>query len=263
MSSPVTHPSPAGADRDDSPFVRSAMVLYAAVVYLLFLVVFTYAIGWVEGLVVPRGIDDGTPTPVVTAVLIDLGLLTVFALQHSVMARPAFKRWWTRIVPPPVERTTYVLFATAALALVLWQWRPLPDVVWEIGPTWARLVVYVVSFTGWGMLLLSTFLIDHFDLFGLRQAARHRAGRPPSAPRFQTPLLYRVVRHPLYLGFLVAFWAAPTMTAGHLLFAGVTTAYILLAIRLEERDLLDHLGDDYAHYRDRVPMILPTGRRSS
>lgn len=258
----MSRSSTAAERQTDSTIARTAMLAYGVAVYALFLGVFAYSIGFVEGLVVPRTIDDGAQAAPTTALLVNVALLGVFALQHSVMARPAFKRWWTRWVPQPVERTTYVLFATGALALVMWQWQPMPTVIWELATPWARVAVYAISFAGWGMVLLSTFLIDHFDLFGLRQVARHRAGRAQVSPSFRTPLLYRVVRHPLYLGFIVAFWAAPTMSTGRLLFAVGTTGYILVAIQLEERDLVDHLGDDYARYRQRVPMLLPTGRRS-
>ncbi len=240
---------------------RAMAVAYGAVVYVAFLATFVYAIGFVEGLVVPKGIDDGTETSVGLAIAINLAVLTVFAVQHSVMARPWFKRWWTRFVPQPIERSTYVLFASAALALVLWQWRPLPDVAWSIeGQPW-RGLVYGVSFLGWGMVLAATFMIDHFDLFGLKQVTRHLRGKEQVSPRFQTPLLYRVVRHPLLLGFLIAFWAAPTMTVGHLLFAGVTTAYILVAQQLEEHDLVASIGRPYLEYRQRVRGLIPIPRR--
>lgn len=242
---------------------RAAMSVYAGVVYLAFLVVFLYVIGFVEGLVVPKDIDDGRRATTWLAVAVDVGLLLLFAGQHSIMARATFKRWWTRIIPEPIERSTYVAFATGALALLMWQWRPLPTVIWDLDATAARVVVYAISFAGWGIVLLSTFLIDHFDLFGLRQVYRHHTGRPADTPQFQTPLLYRLVRHPLYLGFLLAFWAAPTMTVGHLLFAAGTTAYILLAIQLEERDLVGHFGDDYRDYRRRTPMLVPRPQSGS
>ena len=233
------------------------MVLYGVVTYALFLALFVYAVGWVEGLVVPRSIDDGPEVAVWVAIAVDTGLLAVFAIQHSVMARPAFKRWWTRYVPQPVERTTYVLLASLALALVMWQWRPVGGVVWDVTAQPWRTIVFGVSFVGWGIVLLSTFLIDHFDLFGLRQVARHLRGREQTSPAFQTPLLYRRVRHPLMFGFLVAFWASPTMTGGRLLYAGATTAYILVALRYEERDLVAHVGERYRRYQQRVPMLLP------
>lgn len=240
---------------------RAAALAYGVVVYGLFLATFTYAILFVEGLLVPKGIDDGATTGTAAAIGINLVLLTAFALQHSVMARPWFKRWWTRFVPRAVERTTYVLFATALLALLVWQWRPLPEVVWSVDAQPWRGLVYATSFGGWGLLLVSTFAIDHFDLFGLRQTLRHWAGRDQTSPAFQTPLLYRVVRHPLYLGFIIAFWAAPTMTAGHLLFAAVTTAYILVAIQFEEHDLVAAFGDRYRAHRTRTPMLVPGLRR--
>lgn len=228
---------------------------------MAFLATFLYAIGFVEGLVVPKGIDDGADTTLGLAIAINLAVLTVFALQHSIMARPSFKRWWTRFAPQPVERTTYVLLASAALALVMWAWRPLPEVVWSIEAQPWRGLVYGVSLLGWAMVLAATFMIDHFDLFGLKQVTRHLRGNEQVSPRFQTPLLYRVVRHPLLLGFLIAFWAAPTMTVGHLLFAGVTTAYILVAQQLEEHDLVASIGRPYVEYRQRVRGLIPVPRR--
>ena len=195
------------------------MRAYGFFVYGAFLAGFVYFIGWVEGLLVPRTIDEGPAGPTALAIVVDLLLLGLFAAQHSVMARPWFKRLWTRVVPAPVERSTYVLLATAVLVVVMWLWRPLPEAVWETDSTAVRAVAYAVSFAGWGLVLLSTFAIDHADMFGLSQVQRHHAGSPPAAPTLATPLLYRVVRHPLYLGFLVAFWVAPTMSAGRLLFA--------------------------------------------
>lgn len=237
------------------------MAAYGVVVYFTFLAVFAYLIGWVEGLVVPRTIDEGPAASLTTAILVDLAVLSVFAVQHSAMARPAFKRRWTRAVPAPVERSTYVLFATVAVALVMSQWRPLPDAIWDVEPTALRAAIYAVSFVGWGMVLLSTFLIDHFDLFGLRPVLRHRASKPATDSAFVTPSLYRVVRHPLYLGFLVAFWAAPSMTRGRLLFAVVLSAYVLVAIRLEEHDLVETFGERYRTYRRQTPMLIPRRHR--
>ncbi len=195
------------------------------------------------------------------AVAIDLVLLTLFALQHSVMARPAFKRWWTRYVPAAIERSTYVLLASLVLALLLWQWRSIPAVVWEVSSTPARLAVWALFWLGWGIVLASTFMISHFELFGLRQVFAVWRGEPQPETGFRTTLFYRVVRHPLNLGFIVAFWAAPTMTAGHLLFAAVTTGWILLAMQLEERDLVAALGTRYVEYRRRVPMLIPGLRK--
>lgn len=240
---------------------RTLMAAYGIAVYLAFLAVVAYAVGFVEGMVVPSGIDDGPPTATWVALTIDVGLLALFAAQHSGMARAEFKDWWTEHVPAPVERSTYVLLATATLALLMWQWRPLPTVVWEVSSAPWRAIVRGVSFAGWGILLFSTFLIDHWHLFGLRQVLRHRRGEPPADPPFRTRSLYRVVRHPLLLGFLVAFWAAPTMTLGHVVFAAGMTIYALVGARLEERDLVEHFGDRYRRYQTEVPMILPTGRR--
>ncbi|TCN52712.1 protein-S-isoprenylcysteine O-methyltransferase Ste14 [Rhodococcus sp. SMB37] len=247
---------------DTGPRTRTAasrllVTGYGVCAYLIFLAVFLYAIGWVERLVVPRNIDQGPRAPAGIAIVIDLALLSLFAVQHSVMARPWFKRRWIRIVPEPAERSTYVLLASAALALVMWQWRPLPHPIWDIDSSPLRILLYALSLAGFGLVLVSTFAINHFDLFGLRQVIRNQRGQPPAANAFRIPLLYRSVRHPLYLGFLVAFWVAPTMSVGHLLFAAVTTAYVLVAIRFEEHDLVATFGERYRAYRTRVPMIVP------
>jgi protein-S-isoprenylcysteine O-methyltransferase Ste14 len=191
------------------------------------------------------------------ALIINLILMSIFAIQHSVMARQQFKRWWTQFVPASVERTTYVLFATLALALLLWQWRPMPEVVWQVANPQAATAITAVSLIGWLIVLTSTFLINHFELFGLHQVANNLTGRPMPAPRFRMPLYYKFVRHPIYLGFIIAFWAAPTMTLGHLLFAAVTTAYIFVGIQLEERDMVEVFGDQYRSYKKRVSMLLP------
>jgi protein-S-isoprenylcysteine O-methyltransferase Ste14 len=241
---------------------RALTFLYGLVAYFLFLVAFTYAIGFISGVAVPTTIDTGAVVPITEAVIVNLLLLTLFAVQHSVMARPAFKRWWTRFVPPPIERSTYVLFATLALILLLWQWRPMPTVVWQVSDPTMAMVVLGVAFFGWFLVLFSTFLINHFELFGLHQVVLNLLGRKAPEPHFRTPILYRVVRHPLYLGFIIAFWAAPTMTVGRLLFAAVTTAYIFVGIWLEERDLIAVFGDEYRRYRQRVAMLIPFWRKA-
>jgi protein-S-isoprenylcysteine O-methyltransferase Ste14 len=238
-------------------------VVYALAAYVFFLGTFLYAVGFVGNIGVPRTIDHGPEAPAVLALAIDVALLGVFAVQHSVMARPAFKRWWTRWVPPPIERSTFVVFASAALALLLWQWRPIPAVIWEIRDGAAAIAVQAVFWAGWGVLLVSTFLINHFELFGLRQVYALLADEPIPDPEFRTPLFYRYVRHPIYLGFVLSFWAAPVMTAGHLLFAVMTTGYILVGIWFEERDLVAQFGDRYRRYRRQVGMLLPHRRSVS
>ena len=242
---------------------RALGMLYGVTAYLVFLAVFVYLFGFVGDLVVPRSIDDGPSAPVTVALLVDVGLLLLFAVQHSVMARQGFKRWWTRIVPWHLERSTYVLLASLVLAVVMWGWRPIPATVWSVESTVGAGVLQGLFWVGWGTVLLSTFLIDHFRLFGLKQVWAHMRGADLEPPEFQTPGLYRVVRHPLYLGFLLAFWCTPEMTAGHLLFAGVWTAWILVAIRLEERDLVAFHGAAYRAYRERVRMLLPLPRGSA
>jgi protein-S-isoprenylcysteine O-methyltransferase Ste14 len=236
---------------------RFAALLYGTAAYLVFSIVFLYAIGFVEGLVVSKTIDTGTAAPIAQALLVNLVLMSIFAIQHSVMARPRFKRWWTKFVPPAVERSTYVLLASLALAFLLWQWRPMPAVLWHIANPSLAMAVTILSFVGWAVALTSTFLINHFELFGLQQVANNLIGQSVPTPRFRTPLLYKFVRHPLYLGFIIAFWATPTMTAGHLLFAAVTTAFILLGATLEERDFISVFGNEYRAYRKRVAMLIP------
>jgi len=227
--------------------------------YVFFLATFTYAIGFVGNLpLLPKTIDSGAAAPLLEAVLVNLGLLGLFAVQHSVMARRGFKRWWTRIVPESVERSTFVLASTAVLALLLWQWRPIAEpVVWSVTDPLGRGVLLAVFGLGWAVLLISTFLINHFELFGLRQVWANLRGQKLPEPVFHTPLFYRHVRHPLYLGFLLGFWATPHMTAGHLLFAAACTGYILIGIWFEERDLVAQFGDRYRVYRQQVGMLLP------
>jgi protein-S-isoprenylcysteine O-methyltransferase Ste14 len=236
---------------------RIIAFLYGLVAYLFFFVTFLYAIGFVEGLVVPKTIDTGSATPAAEALIVNLLLLSVFAVQHSLMARKQFKAWWTQFVPPSVERSTYVLLSSLALALLCWQWRAMPTVVWQIVEPHTATAIIALSLVGFVIVLTSTFLINHFELFGLHQVTNNLTNRPMPVQRFRTPMLYKVVRHPLYLGFIIAFWAAPTMTVGHLLFAASTTAYILVGIALEERDMVELFGDEYRRYRERVSMIVP------
>ena len=237
--------------------MRALVLLYGVLCYCVFFATFLYAIGFAGGQVVSKGIDDGTPASVPVSLAVNLGLLSIFAVQHSVMARPAFKRWWTRFVPQAVERSTYVLASSIALILLFWLWRPLTTIVWDVEPVPARLAVWGLFWLGWLTVLVATFLINHFDLFGLRQVYLFATGRPYTPVGFRTPALHQVVRHPIMLGFLIAFWAAPTMTAGHLLFSAVTTAYVLLALQLEERDLVTFYGEDYRAYQRQVRMLLP------
>lgn len=242
---------------------RIAALLFGAASYVVFLAAFLLAIhfvgdlGWIDGVSID---GDGSERGGATAWLVDAALLGLFAVQHSVMARPGFKRWWTKSIPPPVERSTYVLVASLILLALYAFWRPLPSVVWDVRGNWAGTLLGATFWLGWGIVLVSTFLIDHFELFGLRQVWLHFRGAPQPAPGFRTPGLYRILRHPIMLGFLLAFWSAPRMTVGHLLFAGLTSAYILVAIQLEERDLVAHHGDAYLKYRASVSMLLPLPR---
>ena len=239
---------------------RSLIFAYGLGSYVAFLAVFLYAIGFIGNFGVPKSLDSPATDSWTTALLIDLGLLSLFAVQHSVMARRGFKNLLTRVVPPAAERSTYVLASSLALFLLFWQWRPLGGVVWDIQNTIGRGILYGGFAFGWLLVLLTTFVINHFDLFGLRQVWRHLQGEPQTGLRFVTPVLYRVVRHPLYVGWLCVFWSTPTMTVTHLFFAAVTTAYILVAIQLEERDLIKE-HPEYATYRKQVPMLVPSWPR--
>jgi methanethiol S-methyltransferase len=236
--------------------------LFGLLAYLVFLPTFLYAIGFVTGLGVPKTIDDGVVVPVTEALIVNLLLLSLFAVQHSGMARKPFKRWLAQFMPASVERSVYVLLASLALILLLWQWRPIPTVVWQVTNAQVAMTMTALSLAGWLLVLFSTFLINHFELFGLHQVAANLAGRTMPAARFKTPVLYKFVRHPIYLGFIIAFWATPVMTVGHLLFAAVTTAYIFVGIALEERDLIQLFGEEYKRYRAQVGMLAPFRRKS-
>jgi len=237
--------------------------IYGIISYVLFFGTFLYAVGFVGNLVVPKSIDSGVGGALLPSLLINAGLLTVFALQHSVMARPAFKKVWTKLVPKSVERSTYVLFASAALILVYWQWRPIPITIWNLENTALEPAMYGLYFLGWGIVLTGTYMISHAHLFGLQQVHQRLKNEKLTSPKFQVKGYYKVIRHPLMAGFLVAFWATPHMTVGRLLFAGASTGYILIALQLEEHDLISYFGDRYRMYREQVPMLIPGLKRKA
>ena len=236
---------------------RLLTLCYGGLAYLIFFGTFLYAVGFVSGYVVPKTLDTGSMSSLQTALLVNLVLMSIFAVQHSGMARMGFKKLFARFASPAIERSTYVLLASLSLILLYWQWQPMPSVVWNIEAPVLAGVVTACGFLGWLIVLYSTFLISHFELFGLTQVVSHFFGWMAAPVRFKTPGLYRLIRHPIYLGFIIAFWCTPTMTLGHLLFAAVTTAYIFVGIWLEERDLVAFFGDEYRKYRQRVAMLLP------
>jgi protein-S-isoprenylcysteine O-methyltransferase Ste14 len=236
---------------------KAFAALYGFVCYLIFFVAFLYAIGFTGNFIVPKGIDDGVEGPLIASLIINVLLMGLFAVQHTIMARPGFKKWWTNYVPWPVERSTFVLFASLALILLYVLWQPMTASVWSVTSPALRIVIWAIFAIGWGIVLLATFMIGHFELFGLQQVVFHMQGKKLPTPGFKEPGFYKYVRHPIMTGFIIAFWATPDMTTGHLLFAAVTTAYILIAIQIEERDLVKLLGKAYTDYRKRVPALIP------
>lgn len=233
-------------------------LIYGIISYIIFFITFLYSIGFVGKLIVPKSINSGSEdTTIISAIIINVILLSIFALQHSIMARPAFKRWWTRFVPAAIERSTYVLLSSLALVLLFWFWQPMTGVIWSIENPVGNQILNILFWIGWLIVLLSTFMINHFDLFGLRQVYLKFKEREYVNLGFKTPWLYRYVRHPIMTGFIIAFWATPHMTVGHLLFAVTTTLYILVALQFEEHDLIQYFGEEYRNYKKRVSMLFP------
>lgn len=252
------HTGPNTARPAIAPFATRLLTLcYGGLAYLIFFGTFLYAVGFVSGYVVPKTVDTGSTSSLQTALLVNLVLMSIFAVQHSGMARQGFKKLFARFASPAIERSTYVLLASLSLILLFWQWRPMPMMVWNIEDPVLAGIATAGGFVGWLIVLYSTFLISHFELFGLTQVVSHFAGRVAEPMKFKTPGLYRLIRHPIYLGFIIAFWSTPLMTVGHLLFAAVTTVYIFVGIWLEERDLVAFFGEEYRKYRERVAMLLP------
>jgi len=241
---------------------RTVMLIYGVICYASFVVAITYGMGFVGNLIVPKSIDSGEPSPLWVALLVNGAILALFAVQHTIMARPGFKKWWTQFVPRPIERSTFVFIASAILLLLFWQWRPVPTPVWEVShPVFAG-ALWAIQFAGWGIVFVSSFLINHFHLFGLQQVWHHWRGEEVPGATFRLPFLYRIVRHPLMVGFLLAFWSTPSMSVGHLMFAAITTGYIFFGTWIEERDLIREFGDSYLEYRKRVRGLLPVPVRS-
>ncbi len=242
---------------------KTIVLLYGTISYLIFFGTFLYAFGFVGNLFVPKSIDGEPQVPLSQAIVTNAALLLAFALQHSIMARPTFKKWWTKIIPEPAERSTYVLLSSLCLILTFWLWQPMGGFIWRVEDPTFKTVLTAIFITGWLIVLLSTFMINHFDLFGLRQVWFYFSGKKYEPLRFRVPFFYKYVRHPLYLGWLIAFWATPVMSAAHLFFAILTTSYILIAIKFEERDLMTHFGNKYSDYKKEVPMILPVGKKKT
>jgi protein-S-isoprenylcysteine O-methyltransferase Ste14 len=237
---------------------KSIAFIYGIIAYVVFLIAFLYAIGFVGNLFVPKSIDSGTESTFWSSVIINALLLSIFAIQHAIMARPAFKKWFTTIISPAVERSTFVLLSSLALLLVYWKWQPMTDVVWNVENSIGATILTAVFWFGWLVVFLSTFMINHFELFGLKQIFDNLKNIKTENPKFQTNYFYKLVRHPIMLGFIIAFWATPIMTTGHLMFALVTTIYIFISVKyLEEKDLRDAIGKDYEEYQKKVPMIIP------